>query len=265
MLTTVADGIWVHQSPVLQNNSVVIQGRDGVLVVDPGITRDEMACLAGDIRGLGQTVVAGFATHPHWDHVLWIDELGDAPRHGTVACAEALREQMSDPDWRTKEAEDLPPEIADDVPMDLYGLITALPSGADRVPWDGPEVQIIEHSAHERGHASLLVDRVLVAGDMLSDILMPFPSPAAADPLGDYRAGLQMLEDVADQVDRVVPGHGSVGSDVRARIELDRAYVDALQGGTRPDDPRIGPDTTYGQDWVPGIYEWHRAQFGPAS
>lgn len=265
MLTRVVEGVWVHQSPLLQNNSVVVQGRDGVLLVDPGITRDEMTCLANDIRGLGQTVVAGFATHPHWDHVLWTDELGGAPRHGTAACAEVLREQMADPDWLAKEIEDLPPEIVDDVPMELYGLITGLPAGADRVPWDGPEVRIIEHSAHERGHAALLVGGVLVAGDMLSDILMPFPSPAAADPLGDYLAGLDALEDVADHVDRVVPGHGSVGADVRARIELDRAYVHAIQAGTRPDDPRIGPDATYGQDWVPGIYEWHRTQFGPAS
>lgn len=265
MLTRVVEGVWVHQSPLLQNNSVVVQGRDGVLLVDPGITRDEMTCLADDIRGLGQTVVAGFATHPHWDHVLWTDELGGAPRHGTTACAEVLREQMADPDWLAKEIEDLPPEIVDDVPMELYGLITGLPAGADRVPWNGPEVRIIEHSAHERGHAALLVDGVLVAGDMLSDILMPFPSAAAADPLGDYLAGLDALEDVADHVDRVVPGHGSVGADVRARIELDRAYVHAIQAGTRPDDPRIGPDATYGQDWVPGIYEWHRTQFGPAS
>ncbi len=267
MLTKVTEGVWVHQSPLIQNNSVVVQGGDGMLVVDPGITRDEMACLANDIRKLGQSVVVGFATHPHWDHVLWIDELGDALRLGTAACADALHEQMADPDWRSKEAEDLPPEIADDVPMDLYGLITGLPAGAGRLPWDGPEVRVIEHVAHERGHAALLVNGVLIAGDMLSDILMPFPSPVAPDPLGDYFAGLDRLEGVIEQVKVVIPGHGSVGQgdEVRERIELDRAYVQALLDGRRPDDPRIGPDATFGRDWVPGIYEWHRAQFGPAS
>ena len=76
MLTQVAEGVLVHQSELLQNNAVVVQGRAGVLLIDPGITGSEMACLANDLRVLGQPVVAGFATHPDWDHVLWHAELG---------------------------------------------------------------------------------------------------------------------------------------------------------------------------------------------
>lgn len=264
MLTRVAEGVWVHQSPLIQNNSIVVQSDAGVLVVDAGITRDEMTCLASDIRELGQTVVAGFSTHPHWDHVLWHPELGEAPRYGTAACADVLRDQMADPEWRAKEAEDLPPEIADDVPLDLFGLITGLPAGTTELPWEGPTVRIIEHVAHERGHAALLVNGVLIAGDMLSDILMPFPRPGSDDAIGEYLSGLQALEAVADDVDLVIPGHGSVGDDVRARIELDRAYVEALQDGRPSEDPRTKPDAAYGGDWLPGIYEWHRTEFGPA-
>lgn len=33
------DGVLVHQSELLQNNSVVVQGRAGVLLVDPGGSR----------------------------------------------------------------------------------------------------------------------------------------------------------------------------------------------------------------------------------
>ena len=87
MLTQVAEGVLTHQSELLQNNSVVVQGRAGVLLIDPGIQGTEMACLAGDLRELGQPVVAGFATHPDWDHVLWHAELGEAPRYGTARCA----------------------------------------------------------------------------------------------------------------------------------------------------------------------------------
>jgi hypothetical protein len=28
-------------------------------------------------------VVAGFSTHPHWDHLLWHPRLGDVPRYAT--------------------------------------------------------------------------------------------------------------------------------------------------------------------------------------
>ena len=97
---------------------------------------------------------------------------------------------------------------------------------------------------------------------MLSDILIPFPDLDAADPIEDYLVGLRLLEGVADDVDVLIPGHGSVGGadQVRRRIELDRAYVHALRDGHAPDDPRIGPSATFGKDWLPSVYEWQLQQ-----
>jgi glyoxylase-like metal-dependent hydrolase (beta-lactamase superfamily II) len=265
MLRQVADGVLVHQSELLQNNSVVVQGPAGALVIDPGITGDEMACLANDVRELGQPVVAGLSTHPDWDHVLWHAELGEAPRYGTARCAAFMRDVRSNADWKARAAEGLPPEIADEIPLDLFGLITGLPAETAQVPWDGPRVRIIEHPAHAQGHAALLIEErgVLVAGDMLSDILVPFPDLDAPEPIEDYLAGLRLLEGVADDVDVLIPGHGSVGGadQVRARIELDRAYVNSLRDGHAPDDPRIGPSATFGKDWLPGVAEWQLQQF----
>ena len=264
MLAQVAQGVLVHQSELLQNNTVVVQGRTGVLLIDPGIQGSEMTCLANDLRALGLPVVAGFSTHPDWDHVLWHAELGNAPRYGTSRCAASIRDLLSRADWRARVAEGLPPEIADEVPLDLFGLITGLSAGTAQVPWDGPEVRIIEHTAHAEGHAALLIEErgVLVAGDMLSDILMPMPDLDSASPIEDYLAGLRLLEDAADGAAVLIPGHGSVcGADrVRARIDLDRAYVRALRDGHVPDDPRIGPSATFGSDWLPAVYEWQRKQ-----
>ena len=267
MLRQVAEGVLVHQSELLQNNAVVVQGRAGVLLIDPGIQGDEIAALANDLRKLGQPVVAGFSTHPHWDHVLWHAQLGEAPRYGTARCAADMQDLLSNADWKARVAEELPPEIAEEVPLDLFGLITGLPAETAQIPWDGPQVRIIEHQAHAPGHAALLIEErgVLVAGDMLSDILIPFPDLDAANPIEDYLAGLRLLEDVADDVDVLIPGHGSVGGadQVRARIELDRAYGHALRDGHAPDDPRIGPSATYGKDWLPAVSEWqlqHLAQ-----
>jgi len=265
VLRQAADGVLVHQSELLRNNTVVVQGRAGVLLVDPGIQGSELACLANDLRELGQPVVAGFSTHPDWDHVLWHADLGDAPRYGTAGCAAAMHDLLSQADWKARVIEGLPPEVAEEIPLDLFGLVTGLPAGTVTVPWDGPDVRIIEHPAHAKGHAALVVEGpgVLVAGDMLSDILMPFPDLDAANPIEDYLAGLRSLEDVADEVEAVIPGHGSVGGrdQVRARIELDRAYVEALRDGRAPDDPRIGPMATYGTDWLPGVAEWQLAHF----
>ena len=259
MLRQVAEGVLVHQSELLQNNAVVVQGRAGVLLIDPGIQGSEMACLANDLSDLGQTVVAGFSTHPDWDHVLWHAKLGEAPRYGTARCAAYMRDLLSNADWKARVAEGLPPEIAEEIPLDLFGLITGLPAETAQIPWDGPQVRIIEHQAHAPGHAALFIEErgVLVAGDMLSDVLIPMLDlNGTADPIEDYLAALRLLEGVADDVDVLVPGHGSVGGadQVHARIERDRAYVLALRDGHAPNDPRIGPSAKPGWEWVSDVH-----------
>lgn len=264
MLKRVAEGVLIHQSEVLQNNTIVVQGRACVLLIDAGITGVEMACLANDLRVLGQPVVVGFSTHPDWDHVLWHAELGEAPRFGTAPCAAFMQDQLSDADWKARVAEGLPPDIAGETPLDLFGRITGLPAGTTRIPWDGPTVRIIEHQAHAPGHAALVIEerRVLIAGDMLSDAFVPILDFNAADPIEDYLAALRLLEGVADDVDAFIPGHGSAGGsdELRARIELDRAYLQALRDDRVLDDPRIGSAAREGWEWVSDIHEGQRHQ-----
>jgi glyoxylase-like metal-dependent hydrolase (beta-lactamase superfamily II) len=260
VLRQVAEGVLIHQSEFCQSNAVVVQGRAGVLLIDPGVQGHEMACLANDLSDSGQTVVAGFSTHPHWDHLLWQARLGAALRYGTARCADIVRVQLSDAGWKARIAQWIPPDIVEQVPLDLLGLITGLPAEMARIPWDGPQVRIIEHQAHAPGHAALLIEErgVLVAGDMLSDVLIPMLNlNDTADPIEDYLAALRLLEGAADDVDVLVPGHGSIGGadQVRARIDQDRAYVQALRDASVPADPRVGPSATFGQGWLPGVHE----------
>jgi glyoxylase-like metal-dependent hydrolase (beta-lactamase superfamily II) len=260
MLRQVAEGVLIHESQFCQSNAVVVRGQAGVLVIDPGVQGHELACLANDLRELGQPVVAGFSTHPHWDHLLWHPDLGAAPRYGTARCAAVVGSRLSAPDWKTSVAGLIPPDIVEQVPLDeLFGRITGLPAETARIPWDGPGVRIIEHQAHAPGHAALLIEErgVLVAGDMLSDVLIPMLNLMAPDPIEGYLAALQLLEGVADDIEVLVPGHGSVGGadQVRARIHQDRAYVDALRDAAVPEDPRIGPSAKPGWEWVSDVHE----------
>jgi glyoxylase-like metal-dependent hydrolase (beta-lactamase superfamily II) len=260
VLKQVADGVLVHESEFCQSNAVVVHGRAGVLLIDPGILGSEMDCLADDLADSGQTVVAGFSTHPHWDHLLWHASLGEAPRYGTARGAATARDRLSDAQVKARIAAELiPPDIAQQVPLDLLGLITGLPAETAQIPWDGPQVRIVEHQAHAPGHAALLIEErgVLVAGDMLSDVLIPMLDlNGTADPIQDYLAALRLLEGVAGDVDVLVPGHGSTGGadQVLARIGQDRAYVHALRDAHVPSDPRVGPSAKDGWHWVAGVH-----------
>jgi glyoxylase-like metal-dependent hydrolase (beta-lactamase superfamily II) len=254
MLRQVAEGVSVHESAFCQSNAVVVQGRAGVLLIDAGIHGDEMACLANDLSEAGRTVVAGFSTHPHWDHLLWHAGLGAAPRYGTARCAATARDRLSGGVAAVAKAVGIPEQV----PLDLLGLITGLPAETARTPWDGPRVRIVEHQAHAPGHAALLIEErgVLVAGDMLSDVLIPMLDLNAADPIEDYLAALGLIEGVAGDVDVLIPGHGSAGGadQVHARIDQDRAYVHALRDAHVLSDPRIGPSAKPGWEWVSDVH-----------
>ena len=255
MLRQVAEGVLIHESEFCQSNAVVVQGQGGVLLIDAGVHGDELACLANDLSDSGQTVVVGFSTHPHWDHLLWHPGLGEAPRYGTARCADTARDRLSGGVEAVAKAVGIPEQV----PLNLLGDITGLPADAARIPWDGPQVRIIEHQAHAPGHAALLIEErgVLVAGDLLSDVLIPMLDlNSTADPIEDYLAALRLFDGVADDVDVVVAGHGSIGGadQVHARIDQDRAYVLALREGHVPSDPRVGPSAKPGWEWVSDVH-----------
>jgi glyoxylase-like metal-dependent hydrolase (beta-lactamase superfamily II) len=239
-LTEVADGVWVRQSAWVWSNAIVVRGEDGLILVDPGIDGSDLNQLADDLDRLGIPVVAGFCTHPHWDHLLWHPRFGDVPRYATSAGARAASGARD-------QARAMAADSASGIPLELIGLLTPLPEDGGPVPGE-----IIEHEAHAIGHAAvLLADRgVLLAGDMLSDVLIPLLDRRRPDQVGAYETALDRLGEAVRHVDVVVPGHGAVaeGPEVPARLAADRGYIDALGRGEEPVDARLGRDG----DWLSG-------------
>jgi glyoxylase-like metal-dependent hydrolase (beta-lactamase superfamily II) len=243
MLTEVADGVWVRQSEWVWTNSIAVRGEGGLILIDPGITGSELDQLADDVDGLGIPVIAGFSTHPHWDHLLWHPRFGDVPRYATAANAQLAGQAR-------ERAQQMAAESAPDVPLELVALVTRLPADGGPVPGE-----IIEHRAHAIGHAAiLLADRgVLLAGDMLSDVLIPLFDPRQDDQVSAYETALDRLDEAARHVDVAIPGHGAVaeGPEVAARLAADHAYIDALRRGEEPVDARLGPHA----EWLDGPHQ----------
>ena len=243
MLNEVADGVWVRQGEWVWSNAIVVRGDDGLTLVDPGIHGSELNQLADDVDRLGIPVVAGFCTHPHWAHLLWHARFGDVPRYATAAGANVAGEAR-------ERAQAMAAESASGIPLEFIAHVTPLPADGGPVPGE-----IIEHQAHAVGHAAiLLADRgVLLAGDMLSDVLIPLFDPRQSDQVGAYETALDRLGEAAAHADVVVPGHGAVaeGPEVTARLAADHAYIDALRRGEEPADARLGPDA----DWLSGPHQ----------
>ncbi len=234
-LEEIAPGVWVATSRRYRTCSTVLaDGHGGALVVDPAWDADELAALPSDLATLGLRCAVGFATHVHYDHVLWHADLGEVPRWASPWTAEATL---------TRRDEVLAPLIGD-LPaslIELAGRLRALP-GED-LPWDGPRARGWTHDAHAPSHVALEVESagLLLCGDMLSDDEIPMPDD---DDLGlvAYAAGLDLLADVVRRTRLLVPGHGSPTDRPLERLDADRRYLDAVMAGREVDDPRLAGD-----------------------
>ncbi|MET0788191.1 MAG: MBL fold metallo-hydrolase [Cellulomonas sp.] len=254
-LVEVAAGVHVATSLVYATTSTVVVGADGsCLVVDPAVTAREVDDLGAAIRDRGWTPVAVWSTHAHWDHVLDGAAFSGLPRWSDGRAA-------TDPETLAAER-DADPELArtGEAPAPIAAVVTAYPRQAPGVlDWAGPRVRVLTHSAHARPHAALWLPdvEVLVAGDMLSDVEIPLLDLTADDPVDDYRAALDLLEDASASV--VIPGHGRVGGadELRRRLAADRAYLAALVSGSPRDDARLA------LPWVAAAHAEQQAAVGP--
>jgi hydroxyacylglutathione hydrolase len=242
----VAESVCVTTSRRELTTSTVVVSGASALLVDPSWDPDELDWIATSLAAGGLTITAGFSTHAHHDHLLWHPGLGDGPRWASPATARAAT------DRRAEFVAALGPWP--DGLAALVGRVRAV--DGDRVPWAGPEVRLIKHDAHTPGHTALWIPhtRVLLAGDMLSDVELPLPEQTG---LAEYAAGLDALGPCVATAAVVVPGHGHAGAGAvpLRRWRADHEYVRALLAGRDPEDPRRA---------LPGMDEVHRANLALA-
>ncbi len=195
MLTEVADGVWVRQSAWAWSNATVVRANRGLVLVDPGIDGSDLTELADDVDRLGVPVVAGFSTHVHWDHLLWHPRFGDVARYATPVGADAASHVRA-------RAQQMAEDSAPGIPLELIGLLTPLPVDGSPVPG-----VLVEHEAHALGHvAILLAERgVLIAGDMLSDVMIPMLDPRREGQVDAYETALDRLDQAVRHVEVVIP------------------------------------------------------------
>ena len=237
-LREIAPGILVATGELFVTNSTAVAGPGGCLLIDPAVTPAELRLIAAgltarglppagrlrDARALGSRAVVPGARRRH---------PGSPPRR---------------PRWPPNgTAASMISAVQDAAPghdLELFGRLRPLGPGQEEIAWDGPQARVLAHDGHAPGHGAVFLPGagVLVAGDMCSDIEVPLLDLTAADPVGDYRAGLELLAGVTG-VQWVIPGHGGVGDAAafRARVTADLAYLSAVERGQDPGDARLRP------------------------
>lgn len=230
-LQEVAPGVFVATSRRWATTStLLVDDRGQVIVVDPAWDPDELAALAAEIAARSWQVMAGVATHHHYDHVLWHPDLGSVPRWGSATTVRVAEEQ------RSENLRELGPDFTGAL-GDLVGQLTV----ATDQTWGSLTMTVIPlvHDAHAVGHTALLLPDagVLIAGDMLSDVELPMPADDDVG-LANYVTGLDVLAPAVARAQLLVPGHGTPSADPAARLRADSDYVTAVRRGIDAADDR---------------------------
>ncbi len=232
----VADGVLVTTSAVDRTTSTVVVGECGALLVDPAWVPGELTAIADLLDERRLVVSAGFSTHAHHDHLLWHPRFGTAPRWASPRTAELAASE------RAGLLEHLGPGWPDEL-IALFAQVVAV--DGDRLPDPWGEAEVVVHDGHAPGHAALwFADRrVLIAGDMLSDIELPLPF--WPDDLPSYLVGLERLAPYVARARVLIPGHGHPTDRPLDRLDADRRYLEAVMTSGDSDDSRIAnPDMT---------------------
>ncbi|WP_259336092.1 MBL fold metallo-hydrolase [Clavibacter californiensis] len=217
----------------MSTTSTIVTGGSDALVIDPAWLPDELDALGRTLEARGLRVTGGFATHAHHDHLLWHPRLGSAPRWASPETARLAGTERAG----------LVEQLGAGFPTELVELMGRVQGVEGELPAEstplGSTVRLIVHDGHAPGHTAVWLpeQRVLIAGDMLSDIEIPLPF--WPDDLPAYVRALDLLAPIAAEARVVVPGHGSVGGDALARLDADRRIIDDAVAGRRTDDARI--------------------------
>ena len=201
----------------LSANNVLLQSRDGHVLVDSGYSSHSPLTLALVARALDGAPLARLVnTHGHSDHVG-----GNAAIKQAFGCAIAFPAAEADlvDRWDTTA---LLYDYADQH-APRFGVDERLHAGATQV-WGELEWRMLAAAGHDMGALVFYnpEHRILVSGDALWQNGYGFVMPQCMAPeaLPATRATLDMI--AALDVRVVIPGHGEAFTDVRAA--LDRAY-----------------------------------------
>jgi glyoxylase-like metal-dependent hydrolase (beta-lactamase superfamily II) len=233
-------GVLTATSSLYVTQSVALPvGEDSCLLVDPGVTSEEVRTLFAGLHERGLRVVAVVHTHAHWDHLLWPHEsVPPVPRWASGRCLQEVERNAA-----ALHAQAVAAIGADGAAELLATTGSILPLPDDGTVPDIAELLVVTHDAHSPGHLAVLhqPSATLCAGDMLSDVELPlaYAEGSSAWDVDGYLAGVDAMEPFIRRAAFVVPGHGHPGRDVTARAQGDRNYLSAVRRGSGSDDPRL--------------------------
>jgi glyoxylase-like metal-dependent hydrolase (beta-lactamase superfamily II) len=222
-----------------QTTCTLVRSGEEAFCLDSPVLPDELEILPSVAEQARFRVVGLMATHADWDHLLGRYAFPDAPLGVGEPTAERLH---AEPGQAQRELREFDDEHYVERPFP-FGLPEpqALPVPG-RCSIGDQELELHPAFGHTADGTAIWIPwaRVLVCGDYLSPVEIPWLSPGGSREA--YLETLERLEPLVAAAEHVVPGHGTVLDPVRAAAILreDREYLQGLPDSKLPLARRTG-------------------------
>jgi hydroxyacylglutathione hydrolase len=226
-----SDTFWLARSRSLDYNSGIFVSGGQAALIDPGLFPDEIAGIDGFTREQRAEPACIILTHSHWDHVFGPEHFPEVRvfaqrnyRSSDCGLMNANRRKKTREEIeRWEEENGIRREKSFPLPMPDQVFDASMMLLLDRMP-----LQLISAPGHWPDQLVVAQPEagVLWAGDMLSDIEIPFVSQS----LVAYAQTLEMLKGMDIRV--LVPGHGRAAvdrDDIESRFAEDATYLSELR------------------------------------
>ncbi|MFL5893882.1 MAG: MBL fold metallo-hydrolase [Thermoleophilaceae bacterium] len=220
-------------SSLWQTNAVALRTGGEAMLIDSPYFPDEVELLPELLRQSGFEPAALLVTHADWDHLLGPLAFPAASLGVAESTAMRLRAEPGVAQRYLRAADD-EYYVRRERPLSL-GSYQSLPVPG-KLGLGDQELELHPAEGHTADGMAIVARwcGVLVCGDYLSDVEIPGYRDKAL-----YRATLERLGRLLDDVDVVVPGHGApmTRDDARRILDEDLVYLDSGELPAGRDSP----------------------------
>lgn len=247
-MLALADGVyaWVHdvQDRFTCNVGVIVED-DGLILIDSSGRRSSYEALGRELLRFGRPVRKLILTHAHPDHIAGAGYFNP----GEILASAASQSSLQTPPMITA-LQALHPQVADE----LVELQHPLPSKVIEGPHTFGRITLEHVVGHTQGDLMVRVADadVLFAGDLCFFEQVPLGVGA------HFESWIAALACLVSAQERIVPGHGPIGTAVQAQGVRD--YLEAvLDAASRQTSLRTGPWDAWYDPWSERLpYACHR-------
>jgi glyoxylase-like metal-dependent hydrolase (beta-lactamase superfamily II) len=212
-----------------QTTCTAVRAGDEGFVIDSPVYPDELEAVRGVLEQAGFPVSGLLVTHADWDHLLGRLAFPDA----SLGCGQSTARRLAaEPGEAQRELRQFDEEqYVEDRGLLMLAGVQELPvPGRLSLGAGDRELELHPAGGHTADGTAFFIPwlRVLVCGDYLSPVEIPWISPGGS--VDAYLATLERLRALVERADTIVPGHGRplASAEALALLGEDTSYLRAL-------------------------------------